>query len=138
LNYELGVKQGHWKWYTTRKFWYGFLFTLHSNYGRIIAISTQHERDRQTRRTPHYGIGHAYAYIASRSKNKAYVHHTWFCCQQSYTVWKYTSSSTYSGQLFGCFQSQSRKTWTTGWRCCHYFRDCSAGQSRSKCFYLLT
>ena len=44
---------------TTRKLGYGFLFALHSNYGRMFGrFDTIHERDRQT---PHDGIGRAYA-----------------------------------------------------------------------------
>ena len=49
LKSELQVNQRHWKWYHS-KAWYGFLFIVHSNYGRIFScFDTIHVRDgRQT------------------------------------------------------------------------------------------
>ena len=43
---SLKITQVHWKWYYS-KAWYGFLFALHSNYGRIFSrFAKTHERDR--------------------------------------------------------------------------------------------
>jgi len=52
LNSGSEVTQSNWIWYHS-KAWYGFLFTFHSNYGRIFSrFDTIHERDGQT---PHHG-----------------------------------------------------------------------------------
>jgi len=45
LKCSLGATQCHWKC-TIWKLQYGFLFALHSNYGRIFScLDTMHERD---------------------------------------------------------------------------------------------
>jgi len=45
LKYRLRVTQGHWNG-TTWKLEYGFLFTFHSNYGRIVSHFGDIQRQR--------------------------------------------------------------------------------------------
>jgi len=47
LKFGLEVTRGHWKRYSTFwKFYYGFLFTFHSNYGRIFSHCGDTQRQR--------------------------------------------------------------------------------------------